>query len=302
MNDKNKIDKSFFPVKRLALIGVGMIGGSFAWSLKQAGIVEQVIGVDIDSHELQTAGELGIIDNQSTIEALQDIDVIVIATPVGAMASVFSQLKSKDFLSKAVITDVGSTKGSVIQAAKDSLGFLPANFIPSHPIAGREHIGVAYAEDRMFYEHRAIITPHEQADEQAITVVKALWEACGATVDLMTAEQHDKILAATSHLPHVLAYAVMESLTTTAYETPIFTYAAGGFKSFTRTASSSPVMWRDICLHNREEILYWLDHYQATLSTLRDWIATGDGERILTVFERSKAERDSHFATEKLKP
>lgn len=302
MVDKNEINEVFFPIKRLALIGVGMIGGSLAWSLKQAGVVEQVIGVDIDVSELQTAIELGVIDSKSTIEGLHDIDMVVIATPVGAMGAVFSQLKDKAFLSQAIITDVGSTKGSVIQAAKNSLGFLPTNFVPSHPIAGREHIGVAHAEDMMFYGHRAIITPHEHADERAITVVKALWEACGATVDLMTAEQHDKILAATSHLPHVLAYAVMESLTVTPYEAPIFTYAAGGFKSFTRTASSSPVMWRDVCLHNREEILYWLDHYQETLATLRDWIATGDGERILTVFERSKAARDSHFVTDKRKP
>lgn len=286
------------PIKRLALIGVGMIGGSFVWSLRRAGLVHHVVGVDINFDELEAAIELGIIDSKSTIEGLRDIDAVIIATPVGAMPQVFSQLKDKPFMNTAWITDVGSTKQSVIQAAERGLGYLPNNFVPSHPIAGREYIGVRHAEEMMFYGHRAIVTPHKNSDKAAIATIKGLWEACGARVDLMDAQTHDKILAATSHLPHVLAYAVMESLTTTEYETPIFDYAAGGFKSFTRTASSSPVMWRDICLHNRDDILYWLDKYQQTLSELRGLITEGDGETILSIFERSKAERDTHFSQE----
>lgn len=286
------------PIKRLALIGVGMIGGSFVWSLRRAGLVQHVVGVDINFDELETATELGIIDSKSSIEGLRDIDAVIVATPVGAMPAVFSQLKDKSFINTALITDVGSTKQSVIQAAERGLGFLPANFVPSHPIAGREHIGVRHAEEMMFYSHRAIVTPHDNSDKAAIAAVKSLWEACGARVDLMDAQTHDKILAATSHLPHVLAYGVMESLTTTEYETPIFDYAAGGFKSFTRTASSSPVMWRDICLHNRDDILFWLDRYQQTLSELHTLIAEGDGDTILSIFERSKSERDTHFCQE----
>lgn len=283
------------PIKRLALIGVGMIGSSLVWSLRRAGLVEHVVGVDIDLDELQTATELGIIDSKSTLEGLYDIDAIVLATPVGVMPSIFTALKKKDFIKTALITDVGSTKQSVIASAKKGLGYLPENFVPAHPIAGREFIGVKHAEEMMFYGHRAIITPHENSSEMAIAMVKALWEGCGSIVDTMTAEDHDKILAATSHLPHVLAYGLMESLTTTEYEEPIFDYAAGGFKSFTRTASSNPIMWRDICLNNQADILYWLDQYQNTLSVLRELIAKGDGESIVEIFERSKSERDRHF-------
>lgn len=290
-----KKERTGLPIKRLALIGVGMIGGSFVWSLKRAGLIEHVVGVDIHIEDLQRATELGIIDSKSTLEGLHDIDVVVLATPVGAMASIFAALKDKDFINTALITDVGSTKQSVIASAEKGLGYLPPRFVPAHPIAGREHIGVNHAEEMMFYGHRAIITPHPDSSEVAIQEVKSLWQACGAIVDMMSAENHDKILAATSHLPHILAYGLMESLTTTPYEEPIFDYAAGGFKSFTRTASSNPIMWRDVCLNNKEDILYWLDHYQNTLSVLRELIDQADGEAIVEIFERSKKERDCRF-------
>ncbi|PID62795.1 MAG: prephenate dehydrogenase [Gammaproteobacteria bacterium] len=283
------------PIKRLALIGVGMIGGSFIWSLKRAGMVEHVIGVDLNIGELNHAVELGIIDSKSHLDALHDVDAIVLATPVGAMQSIFNILKDKPFIRTAVITDVGSTKQSVIAAAQAGLGYLPANFVPGHPIAGREHIGVAHAEEMMFYGHRAILTPHSETDEATIATVRGWWEACGAHVDVMSPAHHDRVLAATSHLPHVLAYGIMESLATTEYEEPIFSYAAGGFKSFTRTASSNPIMWRDVCLNNKDDILYWLDHYQQTLTDLRAMIAAGDGAALVDVFERSKRERDAHL-------
>ncbi len=284
------------PIKKLALIGVGMIGGSFIWSLKRAGLVEHVVGVDINLDELDSGVELGIIDSKAHIDALTDIDAIVIATPVGAMPAVFAALKDKPFIDTAIITDVGSTKKSVIAAAREGLGYLPKNFVPGHPIAGREHIGINHAEEMMFYGHRAILTPHDDCDKKVLETVKQWWQACGATVDILTPAHHDRILAATSHLPHVLAYGIMESLATTEYEEPIFSYAAGGFKSFTRTASSNPIMWRDVCLNNQEDILYWLDCYQKTLSEMRELIATGNGEKLVEIFERSKRERDSHLA------
>lgn len=295
VNDSTQTENHLIPIRRLALIGVGMIGGSFVWSLKRAGLVHHVVGVDINLDELQTATELGIIDSKSSIDGLYDIDVVVIATPVGAMPSIFSALKNKPFIQTALITDVGSTKQSVIAAATAGLGYLPSRFVPAHPIAGREYIGVAHAEEMMFFGHRAIVTPHSDSCDKAVAEVKSLWQACGSIVDVMSAENHDKILAATSHLPHILAYGLMESLTTTAYEEPIFDYAAGGFKSFTRTASSNPIMWRDVCLNNKTDILYWLDHYQQTLSELRHLIDTADGDKIVEIFERSKAERDKYF-------
>ncbi len=291
---KNSLEKPH-TIKRLALIGVGMIGGSFAWSLKRAGMVEHIIGVDTNIDDLNRAIELGIIDSKSHIDTLANVDMVVIATPVGAVQSIFSSLKDKDFINTAIITDMGSTKQSVIHATQSALGYLPNNFIPGHPIAGREHIGINYAEEMMFYGHRTILTPHAHSDVQATETVKSLWEACGATVDIMSASDHDRILAATSHLPHVLAYGLMESLATTEYEEPIFNYAAGGFKSFTRTASSNPIMWRDVCLNNKDEILYWLDSYQATLSELREMIANADGKALKELFERSKNERDTHL-------
>lgn len=287
--------KKNFSVKRLALIGVGMIGGSLAWSLRRAGVVNHVVGVDSNWRELDKAVELGIIDSKASLDALHDIDAVVVATPVGAMQAVFAALKEQEFMHTAVITDVGSTKQSVIQAAEAGLGCLPANFVPSHPIAGREHSGVDYAEEMMFYGHRAIVTPHADSSDAAIAAVTSWWQACGAKVDKMSPQKHDKILAATSHLPHVLAYGLMESLATTEYETPIFAYAAGGFKSFTRTASSNPVMWRDICLHNKDDILHWLNCYQRTLGELGELIANADGEAIIDIFQRAKAERDRHF-------
>ncbi len=282
-------------INRLALIGVGMIGGSLTWSLRRAGLVKHVVGVDINWEELDNATELGIIDSKASLDTLHDIDAIIIATPVGAMPTVFAALKDKPFINSAIITDVGSTKQSVIQAAKSGLGFLPPKFVPSHPIAGREYIGVEHAEEMMFYGHRAIITPHADCAHNAIETVTAWWQACGAIVDVMSPERHDKILAATSHLPHVLAYGLMESLATTEYEEPIFDYAAGGFKSFTRTASSNPVMWRDICLNNQEDILYWLTRYQQTLAELQALISQGDGKAIIDIFKRAKSERDRHF-------
>lgn len=290
------------PINRLALIGVGMIGGSMIWSMKRAGLINHVVGVDTNVNELNRAVELGIIDSKSHLDALTDIDAIVVATPVGAMQAVFTTLKTADFINTAIITDVGSTKQSVIAAARSGLGYLPPHFVPGHPIAGREHIGIEHAEAMMFYGHRAILTPHDNSSENAIETVTSWWQACGANVDVMSAKDHDRILAATSHLPHVLAYGLMESLITTEYETPIFNYAAGGFKSFTRTASSNPIMWRDVCLNNKDDILYWLDQYQKTLSELRDLIDNADGEAIVEVFQRAKAERDQHLVNIKNPP
>lgn len=284
------------PINRLALIGVGMIGGSLIWSMKRAGLVNHVVGVDINLGELKTATELGIIDSKAYLDSLHDIDAIVLATPVGAMQGIFAALKDKPFIDTAIITDVGSTKQSVIDAAQKGLGYLPENFVPSHPIAGREHSGVQYAEEMMFYGYRVLVTPHDNSDYQATQTVKSWWRACGAVVECLTPLEHDHILAATSHLPHILAYGLMENLSKNT-DSPIFNYAAGGFKSFTRTASSNPIMWRDVCLNNKDDILFWLDRYQQTLSDMRQMIADGDGEALVDIFERSKTERDKHLLT-----
>lgn len=293
-------------ISRLALIGVGMIGGSFVWSLKRAGLVKHVVGVDENIAALTQATEQGIIDSKSHLDSLQPVDAVVIATPVGAMFEVFKALNQHSWIKQAIITDVGSTKQSVLAACERACGELPPLFIPAHPIAGREHMGVAHAEEMMFYGHRVVLTPHANSDADALIQVKTWWQAIGAKVDVMDAKTHDEILAATSHLPHVLAYALMQLIAESVEKNPranardaavhaILDYAAGGFKSFTRTASSNPIMWRDICLNNKTAVLDWLVAYQDTLKTLTERIEAEDGEALLDIFTRAKAERDKYL-------
>jgi len=290
---------AFFPINRLALIGVGMIGGSLIRALQEKSLVDRVIGIDVDSETLHKAKQLGIIDEITTLEAFVAanwrVDLIVIATPVGAMQPIFSTLSQHADIAQTLITDVGSTKQSAIEDATEGFGHLPKNFVPSHPIAGREHIGITYADANMFTGHRVIITPHVNNSDDTINKIENLWQATGATVNRLPAEYHDRILAATSHLPHVLAYGLMDSLSNTEEGEAIFDYAAGGFTAFTRTASSNPIMWRDICLKNRNNILYWLDQYQNTLSALRDLIANNDVKDMLALFSHSKLTRDQYL-------
>lgn len=280
--------------KRLALIGVGMIGGSFVQALKAAGMIEQVIGVDLDAEAINKALALGVIDSGSSIAELSDIDAIVIATPVGAMGLVFAELKAAG-LEQVLMTDVGSTKQSVIEAAEQVFGFMPEKFVPGHPVAGKEYIGVEHASADLFQNHKAIVTPTDNTDKNALATVVSMWEACGSTVNIMSAKEHDRILAATSHLPHVLAYVLVDSLAATKDEECVFTYAAGGFKSFTRTASSSPIMWRDVCVANQKAILTWLERYQDKLETMKHLIENKDLDAIEEVFRNAKENRDEHF-------
>ncbi len=299
MNNKklNKtLDKVLFD--KVALIGVGMIGGSFILALKEAGIINHITGIDTCDECLDKALELKIIDEKSTVKSLKEVDLIIIATPVGAISSIFVKLKNKSFIKNVTITDVGSTKQSIIKSAEKELGFLPANFVPSHPIAGKEYIGIEYAEKDMFNNYKAIITPHKNTCPQALEKIKKLWEACGSTVNIMQADVHDRILAATSHLPHILAYSLVNSLTNSSSEITkeeIFKFTAGGFKSLTRTASSNPIMWRDICLNNKDEILHWLDNYQENLLNIRNLIANEDANELKNIFENAKNIRDYYL-------
>lgn len=280
--------------QRVALIGVGMIGGSFVSALKSAKLVSHVVGVDIDKTALNSALKLGVIDSTASIETLDNIDAIILATPVGAMFSIFTALQQHGLID-VLITDVGSTKQSVIDAAEKALGYIPKKLVPGHPVAGKEYIGVEHASADLFAKHKAIITPADNTDADALSAVTAMWKACGATVNIMSAKEHDRILAATSHLPHILAYVLVDSLVSTKDEDCVFTYAAGGFKSFTRTASSNPIMWRDVCLANQEAILMWLEHYQNKLNTMKELIENKNLDAIEAVFMHAKQNRDEHF-------
>lgn len=276
-------------IENLCVIGVGLIGGSFALALKQAGQVKHVIGCGRNEANLQRAVELGVIDEYhlDPASAVANADLVFIATPLGAMKKVFAAIKPT-LPSHAIVTDAGSSKQSVINAANRVWDELPANFVPGHPIAGRENSGVDAAVVDLYHAHRVILTPAATTNAQAVQTLTTLWQAAGANVVQMDAVHHDEVLAATSHLPHVLAYSLVDMLANMEDRREIFAYAAGGFHDFTRIAASDPVMWRDICLHNHEDLVIVLDQYIADLARLRQKIANKDAVGLLNTFKRAR--------------
>jgi prephenate dehydrogenase len=282
-------------IGRLCIIGVGLIGGSLARALRAAGYCQEVVGAGRNPAHLQLAVELGVIDRFETDLALavRDADLVLVSVPLGAMQTVFAAIR--DNLAKdAVLTDAGSAKVSVIEAARAAFGHLPACFVPGHPIAGTEQSGVAASFPELYRGRRVILTPTGLSAPLAIARVRAMWEAAGAQVTEMGAEHHDEILAATSHLPHVLAFALVESLARLQDQREIFEYAAGGFRDFTRIASSDPVMWRDICLANSAAVHSMIERYIGDLQRLDRAVCDGDGERLLQVFRDARQARDRY--------
>ena len=281
-------------IDRLAIIGVGLIGGSLSLALKQAGSVGHVVGHGRNLHNLEKGIELGVIDSYETTiaDCVADADVIVVAVPLGAMQQVFTELKS-NIKSDAVITDVGSAKGSVVDAAKAGLGDMFSRFVPGHPIAGTERSGVEAAFASLYQSRRVILTPLPKTDKDAIEIVEQMWHHCGAILETLSVEHHDKVLAATSHLPHMLAYALVHQLSHLNDHEEIFRYAAGGFRDFTRIASSDPVMWRDVCLSNGAALGELIEQYQRELDRIAAAIRNDDADELLKLFGRAKSERDS---------
>lgn len=280
-------------IQRLTIIGVGLIGGSLARALKQTGYCQEVVGCSRNAAHLQKALELGVIDRFSTdiAEAVSGADMIVLAAPLGAMESCFRSMAGH-LADNAVITDVGSAKASVVAAARRAFGVLPSGFVPGHPIAGTEQSGVEASFSALYQGRRVIVTPVEQSSPQAVAKVRAMWQQAGAIVDEMTIEHHDEVLAATSHLPHLLAFGLVDALVSMDESEDIFRFAAGGFRDFTRIASSDPVMWRDICLANHEAMLSVLEGYQKELDVLTASIKNRDGDALEAVFSRAKSARD----------
>jgi prephenate dehydrogenase len=281
-------------IDKLAIIGVGLIGSSLSLALKQAAAVRQVIGFGRNQKNLEKGVELGVLDEYAdSIEAcVGDADVIIVAVPLGAMRQVFAELKAaarKD----AIITDVGSAKGSVVSAARAELGAVFPRFVPGHPIAGTEKSGVEAGFATLYQNRRVIMTPVEQTDEDAIAVIDEMWRHCGAIIEYLSVEHHDKVLAATSHLPHMLAYALVHYLSNLNDHEEIFRYASGGFRDFTRIASSDPVMWRDVCISNGEALVGLIEQYQEELDRVKSAINAGDADELLKLFGRAKSERDS---------
>lgn len=282
-------------IGRIVVVGLGLIGGSFAKGIRQSGLCREVVGVDLDARSRQLAVELGVVDRSEAdlAVACQGADVIQLAVPILAMERMLAMLATLD-LGDAVLTDVGSAKGNVVRAACESFGHMPRRFVPGHPIAGSEQSGVEAANAELFRRHKVILTPVEGTDSAALALVHRLWATLGADVEHMQVERHDEVLAATSHLPHLLAFGLVDSLAKRNENLEIFRYAAGGFRDFTRIAGSDPVMWHDIFLANREAVLRTLDTFRTDLDSLRDAIVAGDGHQMLGVFTRARAARE-HF-------
>ncbi|MCZ6470948.1 MAG: prephenate dehydrogenase/arogenate dehydrogenase family protein [Gammaproteobacteria bacterium] len=281
-------------INRLAIVGVGLIGGSLALALRQAGAVGHVAGCGRNQKNLDKAVQLGVIDSyeESISDAVKGADIVVLAVPLGAMQSVFLQIK--DVIGDAtVITDVGSAKQSVVDIASANLGPRIGQFVPGHPIAGTEKSGVEAGFASLYQNRRVILTPLDSTDPAAIARIDAMWRQCGASVEYLGVGHHDKVLAATSHLPHMLAYALVNYLSRLNDHEEIFNYAAGGFRDFTRIASSDPVMWRDVCISNGDALLTLIEGYKNELDQVSAAIRDADHEHLLQLFGKAKSERDS---------
>ena len=280
-------------IRRLCIIGVGLIGGSLARALRRHTDCPEIVGASRNAAHLQKALELGVIDRYETDlgKAVAGADLVMVCVPLGAMEKVFAQIK--DHLAPdAVLTDAGSAKACVVEAARRAFGTVPDFLVPGHPIAGTEQSGVAASFAELYEGRRVILTPLAETTAAATARVREVWEAAGATVSEMSVEHHDTVLAATSHLPHVLAFTLVDSLARLGDHDEIFAYAAGGFRDFTRIASSDPVMWRDICLANGDAIVAMLERFGADLESVKTAIRAGDGETLLARFQAAKQARD----------
>ena len=291
MSDVNLQDKT------LLVIGLGLIGGSFAMACKTQGVVARVIGYDRNPESMSGAVARGLVDQAASdlVGAVQEADVIFIAVPILATHSLLTLIQPH-LKPDTVLTDAGSAKGIVASDARSVL--TPeqcVQFVPGHPIAGAERSGVMAATADLYQNHRIILTPMKETGAAALALVSALWRAIGADIDLMDIGHHDDVLAATSHLPHLLAFNLVDTLAKNTENSEIFHYAAGGFRDFTRIAASDPVMWHDIFLANRTSVLMVMDQYLDELHQLRNAVAHADGDYMKTVFRNAKEARD-HFS------
>ena len=277
---------------KIALIGVGLIGGSFALSLKKARAVEHVVGLDRHSTCLKTALQLCIIDSftDDMASAIADADLIVIATPVAQTTKVLSAIYPY-LRSNTIVTDVGSTKADVVLAARNSLQEKASQFVPAHPIAGREKNGPEAAIDDLYVGKKVVITRLAENADQSVELVAQAWRLCGAMIHHLSPKEHDQVFASVSHLPHLLAYALVDDIAAKPHADRLFQYAASGFRDFTRIAGSSPEMWRDISLANRTAILEELDSYSAKLQQLRASLEASDSLALEAIYSRAQTAR-----------
>ena len=278
--------------RRVGIVGVGLIGGSFALALKTVKAVDTVVGFGRSRANLDTARKMGVIDQIATgWDDIEGCDLVLLAVPVGQLPEVMPVIAPR-IGKDTVITDAGSTKRDVVRYARAALGKALPRFVPAHPIAGAEKSGAAAARPNLFVGRPVVITPIEETDPFAFKRVRATWQLTGAKTLRMDVAMHDMALAATSHLPHVLAFAMMNEIARRPQAEAMLSLTGGGFRDFTRIAASNPEMWRDICLANRDSLCDEIDTFSARLAQLRHWIAMGDGPALEREFESARVARE----------
>ena len=279
-------------INKITIIGVGLIGGSLALALKERNLAKAVFGYGRDLTRLEEAQKSNVIDAFSTNikEAIDEANIVVIATPVGTFKDILGQIKPL-ISSNVIITDVGSTKSDIVNIVNEVLKDKSGCFIPAHPIAGKERSGFEVSDSSLYDGKKVIITPQEANSPESIDMINQLWTNVGADVDFMSAESHDNLLGMTSHLPHMLAFSLVNYLVDQNPNASI--YAGGGFKDFSRIASGDAIMWRDICLQNKNQIMNHLKGYQSTLDDLLEAINDEDSEKLGQLFTTAKKTRDS---------
>lgn len=286
-----------FALEKVAVFGVGLIGGSFALALKQAGAVREIVGAGRRLPTLERAKELGIIDRiaSSPEDAVSDASLVLIAAPVAQTGPLLATLRPH-LGPHTIVTDAGSTKSDVVAAARNALGNRIAQFVPGHPIAGRELNGPEAALADLYHGKKVVLTPLPENAPADVERVAAAWHCCGAILHRLSPEDHDRVFAAVSHLPHLLAYALVDDIANKPHADMLFQYAASGFRDFTRIAGSSPEMWRDISLANRTALLEELNAYQVQLVRLRVLLERGDGAGIEALFAHAQKAREAWMA------
>ena len=281
-----------FRLDKIVVFGVGLIGGSFALALKQAGIAGEVVGIGRSRATLDEAQRLGLIDRIGACDSatLGNADLVLLATPVGQMPALM-QAMAPHLGAQTVLTDGGSTKSDVVAAVHQHLPNHLSRFVPAHPIAGAENSGAAAAKADLYAERKVVLTPLPENDPAAIERVRAAWAACGATVHEMAPSRHDQVFAAVSHLPHLLSFALVHDLARRENREEYFRFAASGFRDFTRIAASHPEMWRDICIANKAALLGEIEQYQRQLEELRQALLAGDAAALEAVFAEARTVR-----------
>jgi len=289
-----------YPADTVVILGLGLIGGSLARALRRSGFSKRFVGWGHREPSLRRGVELGVIDD-FTLDldaAVAQADILVVCTPTlvaaNMLGEILPRLRHSD--RSPVITDVASVKGNLRDAAIGAMGAMPPRLVLAHPIAGSERSGVEASDAELFVNHRVILTPEEGNDPAAVELVRAMWASTGAEVVDMAVAEHDAVLAATSHLPHVLAYALVDALAQSPASGDIFRFAAGGFRDFTRIASSDPAMWRDIAIANKSALLDSIDLFSDHLAQLRQAVQDEDGAQLFNTFTRAKQARDEFAA------